>query len=154
GIDQMIRAVALSDRRFTLDLMLMNDDQGYVRYLRRLADDIAPGRIFFRDPVPPLDIVRTVAAYDVGLCVIQPSTYNALMMLPNKLFEYIQAGLAVVVGPSPAMVEVVRRFDLGVVSPTFDAADVAATLNRLTLDDLQGLRRSARHAARKLNADV
>jgi glycosyltransferase involved in cell wall biosynthesis len=154
GIDQMIRAVALSDRRFTLELMLMNDDAAHVHYLRRLAEEIAPGRIFFRDPVAPLDIVRTVAAFDIGLCVIQPVTYNTLMMLPNKMFEYIQAGLAVCVGPSPAMVDVVRRFKVGVVAPSFDPRDVAATLDRLRVEDLQAMRSAAVQAARTLNADV
>jgi len=150
----MIRAVALSDPRFTLDLMLMDDDAAHVHDLRRLAEEIAPGRIFFRDPVPPLDIVRTVAEYDIGLCVIQPITYNTLMMLPNKMFEYIQAGLAVCVGPSPAMVEVVRRFGVGVVAASFTPRDVAATLDRLTVDQVEAMRTAALRAARTLNADV
>jgi glycosyltransferase involved in cell wall biosynthesis len=154
GIDQMIRAVALSNPRFTLDLMLMNDDAGHIRDLRRLADEVAPGRIFFRDPVSPLDIVRAVAEYDIGLCVIQPLTYNTLMMLPNKMFEYIQAGLAVCVGPSPAMVEIVRRFDVGVVAPSFKPHDVAATLDRLTIDEIRAMRSAAVLAAGTLNADV
>src|SRR5262249_50754520 len=114
GIDQMIRAVALTDERFTLDLLLMGHDPTHVSELERLAQDIAPGRILFRDPVAPSAIVRTVAEYDVGLCVIQPATYNALMMLPNKLFEYVQAGLGVCVGPSPAMVQIVQRHNVGV----------------------------------------
>jgi glycosyltransferase involved in cell wall biosynthesis len=95
-----------------------------------------------------------VADYDMGLCVIQPATYNTLMMLPNKLFEYIQAGLAVCVGPSPAMVEVVQRFKVGVVAPSFKPRDVAAALDRLTVDEVQAMRSAAVHAARTLNADV
>jgi len=154
GIDQMIRAVALTDGRFTLDLMLMHDNVAHLEELKRLAEQIAPGRIFFRDTVPPMDIVRFVAAYDMGLCVIQPATYNTLMMLPNKLFEYIQAGLGVCVGPSPAMVNVVERHQVGVVSPSFEPREVASALNRLTLDDIQAMRAAARRAARTLNADV
>jgi hypothetical protein len=67
GIDVMIRAVALSRRRPTLDLMLMDDDAAYVHELMRLAEQLAPGRIFFRRPVPALDIVRTVSEYDLRL---------------------------------------------------------------------------------------
>jgi hypothetical protein len=150
----MIQAVALSNHRFTLDLMLMGDDPSYVRYLKRLADKIAPGRVFFRDPVRPMDIVQTVAAYDMGLCVIQPVTYNTLMMLPNKLFEYIQAGLAVCVGPSPAMVDIVRRYKVGVCSAGFEPHQVAATLDQLTVEEIRAMRVDARSAASTLNADV
>lgn len=154
GIHQMIHAVALSDQRFTLDLMLMDDDSTYVRYMRRLAEEIAPGRIFFRDPVRPLDIVQTVSAYDMGLCVIQPVTYNTRMMLPNKLFEYIQAGLAVCVGPSPAMAEIVQSYRVGVCTTGFDPAQIAATLDGLTVEEVRAMRIAARGAATTLNADV
>jgi glycosyltransferase involved in cell wall biosynthesis len=154
GIERMIEALALADRRFTLDLMLMGDDAGYVRSLRRLAAQLAPGRVFFRDAVRPQDIVRTVAEYDIGLCVIQPRTYNTLMMLPNKLFEYVQAGLAVCVGPSPAMVDVVQHHKVGVCSPGFEPEAVAATLNQLTVHNIQVMRGAARRASLTLNADV
>ncbi|MDQ6673242.1 MAG: glycosyltransferase family 4 protein [Chloroflexota bacterium] len=154
GIDRMIQAVALSDRRFTLDLMLMNDNPTYIRELKRLAERLAPDRISFRAPVPPLEIVQTVAAYDVGLCVIQPSTYNSLMMLPNKLFEYIQAGLAVCVGPSPAMAEIVRDYEVGVCAAGFEPQHIADALGHLTAERIQAMRCAAGRAAATLNAEV
>lgn len=150
----MIKTIALADERFTLDFMLMNHHLGYLEELKQLASKIAPGKVFFRDPVKPSEIVRTVAEYDIGLCVITPSTYNFLMMLPNKLFEYIQAGLAVIVGPSPAMVDVVRPHGLGVCVPSFEPRDVAEALNQLTVDKIELFRKASRIASRTLNADV
>jgi hypothetical protein len=125
-----------------------------VRELMRLAQQLAPGRIFFRRPVPALDIVRAVADYDLGLCVIQPRTFNTLMMLPNKLFEYIQAGLPVCIGPSPAMIDLVRSRHVGVVTPGFSSEDIARTLDGLTNENLAAMRSAAQRAARTLNADV
>jgi hypothetical protein len=154
GIDRMIEAVAMADRRFTLDLMLMSDDPAHIQELKQLAARLAPERITFRPPVRPLDIVQTVAEYDMGLCVIQPSTYNTLMMLPNKFFEYIQAGLAVCVGPSPAMVDIVERYGVGVRTAGFEPPQIAATLNALTLEQITGWKAAARQAATTLNADV
>lgn len=154
GLHYLVEALALTDPRFTLDFMLVEDDRGYIDELRRLAEKRAPGRVHFRQPVSPGAIVPTVSEYDVGLCVIEPSSYNTLMMLPNKFFEYIQAGLAVCVGPSPAMRSVVCEYGLGVVTATFEPADVAAALNRLTDGDLAQLKESARRAASVLNADV
>ncbi|MFN8483696.1 MAG: glycosyltransferase [Anaerolineae bacterium] len=154
GLHNLVKAMALADERFTLDFMLMDDDRGYLSYLKALAARVAPGRVFFRAPVRPLDIVPTVAEYDMGLCVIEPSTYNFLMMLPNKLFEYIQAGLAVCVGPSPAMVAIAQRCGVGVVSDGFAPADIADALNRLSSDEIRAMRESSRQAASILNADV
>jgi glycosyltransferase involved in cell wall biosynthesis len=154
GLERLVEALALTDQRFTLDFMLMPDDRGYIDDLKDLAERLAPGRVNFRDPVPPAQIVTTVAEYDLGLCVIEPRPYNNLMMLPNKFFEYIQAGLAVCVGPSPAMVELVQRYAVGVIAPTFDPEMVAKTLNCMTAEDLLAMRHFARRAAAELNADV
>jgi hypothetical protein len=154
GLHNLVRAVGLADARFTLDLMLVDDDPGYVDELRRLADRIAPGRVAFRAPVAPDRIVPTVAEYALGLCVIEPTTYNNLMMLPNKFFEYVQAGLGLCVGPSPAMVDLVERHGLGACAPSFEPADVAATLNALTPEQIAAMRARARIAAGRLNADA
>ncbi|MFN8497384.1 MAG: glycosyltransferase [Anaerolineae bacterium] len=154
GLHNLVKAMALADERFTLDFMLMADDPAYLDYLQALARRVAPGRVFFRAPVRPLDIVPTVSEYDIGLCVIEPSTYNFLMMLPNKLFEYVQAGLALCIGPSPAMVAIARRHGVGVVTAGFAPGDIAAALNRLSLDEIRAMREASRQAAAVLNADV
>jgi glycosyltransferase involved in cell wall biosynthesis len=154
GTDTLVRAMALTDDRFSLDLMLMDDVPGHIRYLQQLAEQVAPGKVFFREPVPPLEIVPTVSEYDVGIYVIKPSTYNFAQVLGNKFFEYIQAGLAVCTGPSPAMAAIVDQFGLGSCTAGFTAEDVAATLNRLTADEINRMRRAARRAAQVLNADV
>jgi glycosyltransferase involved in cell wall biosynthesis len=154
GLDNMVHALALADQRFTLDFMLMNDHPEYLEHLKELANRIAPGRVFFRDPVKPSEIVRAVAEYDIGMCVITPTTYNFRMMLPNKFFEYIQAGLAVLIGPSPAMLDVVGPHGVGICAPSFDPHAVAESLNALTMDELRSMRRASRAAAKTLNADI
>lgn len=150
----MIEALARADRRFTLDFMLVEDSPGHLDELKHLAARMAPGRVHFRAPVRPGEIVRTVAAYDVGFCVIAPVCYNQWMMLPNKLFEFIQAGLAVCVGPSPAMAGLVKQHGVGVVTAGFTPSEIAATLNQLTEPELDEMRQAARRAGAVLHADV
>lgn len=154
GLHRMIQMLALADQRYTLDFMLVEDDRGYIDELKKLADRLAPGRVHFRKPVAPNEIVRSITEYDMGFVVIEPTTYNNLMMLPNKLFEYIQAGLAVCVGPSPAMVSLVQQHGLGVVAASFEPRDVAETLNQVTTREMQDMKRAARRSAAVLNADV
>ena len=43
--------------------------------------------------VPPGEVVSYAAGGDVGLCLIQPSCLSYKLSLPNKAFEYAQAGL-------------------------------------------------------------
>ena len=43
--------------------------------------------------VPPTEVVSYAAGGDVGLCLTQPSCLSHKLSLPNKAFEYVQAGL-------------------------------------------------------------
>jgi glycosyltransferase involved in cell wall biosynthesis len=43
--------------------------------------------------VPPTEVIHYVAGCDVGLCLIRPSCLSLKLSLPNKAFEYAQAGL-------------------------------------------------------------
>ncbi|HEY3415973.1 MAG TPA: hypothetical protein VGM23_03720, partial [Armatimonadota bacterium] len=60
-LENMLQTLALCHPRFRLHLMLVGDQQGYVQELRTLAESLAPGRVFFHNPVPTTEIVRTIA---------------------------------------------------------------------------------------------
>lgn len=153
GLEAMIEGVAEADERFTLDLMLLPDQPKYLEELRRLAAARDPKRIRFIDPVLPSEIAKRLSHYSIGLSIIQPKNYNYLMALPNKLFDYIGSGLAVLVGPSPAMAEIVHHYGVGVVTSSFEPSAIAQALNSLTVEKIIEMRRAARLAANELNAD-
>lgn len=104
----MIDTIRLCDRRYHLSFMLVGDE-GYIRHLRIYADRVAPGRVTFLDPVAPDQIMPKIASFDMGIYLLQPTNYNSSIALPNKLFDFIHAGLAVCVGPSPGMAAFVRE---------------------------------------------
>jgi glycosyltransferase involved in cell wall biosynthesis len=153
-LETMIFALAQCEPRYSLHFMLTDNDSPYSRKLRKLGDRLAPRRVFFRDPVPVEDVTTTISAYDIGFCFVAPTNYSYAMSMPNKFFESMAAGLAVCIGPSPAMAQVVREYDMGCIAGSFEAADLATTLNALTVDRVIAMRRAALEAARNLNADV
>lgn len=149
----MIRALALADRRFELYLMLMGSEN-HLQALRSLGDEIAPGRVHFLLPVPAAQVVRQIAQYDIGFYLLAPTNYNNHVALPNKFFDFIGAGLAVVIGQSPSMAQVVQDYGFGCVASSFEPQAVADTLNKLTVEAIVAMRARARDAAGALNADV
>ena len=152
-LEKMIETVAICDRRYRLHFMLMENDTQYIRYLKHLAEQRAPGRVIFHQPVPPEEIVGRIAEYEIGFCLIEPSNYNYSVSLPNKFFDFIAAGLAVCIGPSPSMAEIVHKYGLGCVAETFDPPEVAKVLNQLDLNQLMAMRQSSRKASEHFNAD-
>jgi glycosyltransferase involved in cell wall biosynthesis len=152
-LESMVQTIARCDRRFSLHFMLVETDPEYVSSLKRLADQLAPGRVIFHPAVTPENIVQQIAEYDMGFYLLDfHKNYNNQVALPNKFFDFIAAGLAVCIGPSPSMAEIVRRYSLGCVAPTLDPDDVALMLNRLSAEQLLAMRRSARVAAKEFNA--
>lgn len=126
-LENMLRVMDSLDDRFTLDLLLVGAP-AYVDELSRLAG--GDPRIRFLPPVPMRELPRFLNRYDVGLYLLEPRNFNSRYALPNKFFEFIQARLAVAIGPSPEMARIVRETGCGIVAPDFSPASLAECLAR------------------------
>ena len=134
----------------TLDLYLTPNDPGYLQELRAAAV-ASEGVVTVHDPVPYADLVATLNGYDVGVHVLPPSSFNNANALPNKIFDYVQARLGLLVGPSPEMAMLVHRHDLGVVATAFDARAVADAVGRLDAPSVIAFKAAAHAAAHELS---
>ncbi len=150
-LEHMIHLMSLLEPRFELDFMLVGMDSRYGRHLQSLAS--RNQRIRFLHPVGMRDIPRAINPYDVGLYLLAPRSFNQRMALPNKIFEFIQGRLAIAIWPSQEMVRIVDRYQNGVYSRDFDIQQMAHALNRLTIDELAGMKRRSHAAAEELNSE-
>lgn len=108
------------------------------------------GRVTFAPPVPMLDLVRTAAEADVGVIPYIPYCLNNRFCLPNKIFEYMMAGLAVAGSDLPELRKVIIGHNVGLVFNPEDPRDIAKVLNEMLGDAtrLEGMKRNALLAAR------
>jgi hypothetical protein len=150
-IDRMIEVVAQLDSRFTLDLVLLDHGGGEIRRLREVA--AGDPRIRFLPAMPMERLIPAANDYDIGLYLLEPRSFNARHALPNKLFDFLQARLAVAIGPSPEMAAVVSRWDAGIVADDFSPAALARALSELDADAIAALKRGAAAAAAELCAE-
>jgi len=103
--------------------------------------ELARPGLTIHDPVDPGALMRTLPGYGVGWAGFNQGLNNAHLdtVLPNKLFEYVAAGLAVATLRHRALARFVSGHGIGVVGDT--VADLAA---RLAEADLEAMRRRAR----------
>jgi len=73
--------------------------------------------------------------------------------LPNKFFEFIQARLAVAIGPSPEMARIVREHDLGIVSGDFSPKTFARSLSSLDGEKINYYKLRSHRIARRMSAE-
>jgi glycosyltransferase involved in cell wall biosynthesis len=149
-LEDTIEAVTMLDDRFSLDLILGRDN-AYRRRLEKLAAQHA--RIRVLAPVPSNELLSVANRYDVGVFLLPGQNPNQVHVLPNKLFDYIQARLAVAIGPSVEMAAIVRQWDCGVVSESFEPASLAVALAALDGATVERMKRNADRAAQVLTAE-
>lgn len=148
-LDLLIDGVNEATSDVTFDLYLTPNDPGYLEELKAKAG----GNIRILDPVPYAELISTINAYDVGIYMLPPVNANHENALPNKFFDFIQARLALVFGPSKEMARIMSEHDLGLVARDFTASALASAIDSLSADDVERFKASAHKAARALSAE-
>lgn len=146
-LESLIEIMNRLDLRFELDFYLTGE-AAYIEELRALATKNS--KIKFLKPVPLEEIVQTINRYDMGLCYLEPNTFNLARCLPNKFFEFIQGRVAVIAGPSPDMAPIIRQYGCGVVSDEFTVDSLARCLNALDVQDIDRMKQATNKAAHEL----
>jgi glycosyltransferase involved in cell wall biosynthesis len=111
-------------------------------------------RVEFAGAVAPDELIETISAASVGLALIQPVCLSYRMSLPNKVFEYVAAGLPVLGSDLPAISALVTEHRIGLLAEPGEAEDVAAKLGEMLEPERNSaFREAAREAAGELHWD-
>jgi glycosyltransferase involved in cell wall biosynthesis len=151
--DIFAAAAAAPSVHFTI--RVAGADLGSLR--RRAADLGIAGRVKIAEPVEPTKLVEALAGEHVGLIINRPVSRNDELVFPNKLFEYLMAGLAVVAPRLPGMTPLLEEEQVGATFVAGDPVALGETLEQLAAqpDRVAAMRKRARRLARgRYNARV
>lgn len=156
-LEIMIEMMEFLDNRFTLDLMLLTPTIANKKtrsYLNTLKDSIKNNsRITIVPPVKSSGVVNFIHPYDIGVFLLPPINFNYANTLPNKLFDFIQARLAIAIGPTPEMANIVNTYKLGVVADDFTSLSLAKKINSLTTEEILFFKNQSDKCAKELSAE-
>lgn len=101
-------------------------------------------KIHFVPAALPDEIVRAIGDYDIGVSGEIPVEENQLYTSSNKLFEYINAGLAVM-GPNvPGIAETLNMYDVGLLYEPGNPQDLASKIDKvISSGELPGFKENA-----------
>jgi len=88
-------------------------------------------RVYLPGKVPLADVPDYIASADVGMVLIQDTCLSYRLSLPNKLFEYIGAGIPVVGSDLPEIARVIREQGVGQVVNPEDPQAIADGMSSL-----------------------
>lgn len=141
GLEQVIAAAQETDK-VQFAFRGFGSSESELRALDR------SGRIQWWDPVPGPQVVQAAAQADIGLIPFLPTCLNHYYSTPNKLFEYMSAGLAIAGSHIPEIAKFTKEFDMGALFDPYSPGDMARALDEIvTSGKLPDMRRRAQQAA-------
>ena len=148
GLETLVRAAGELERGRVV-LMGWGRLEDELRAL--IARERLGERVRIVPPVPPAEVVAAAAGASVGVIPYEPVGLNNTYTTPNKLFDYMAAGLPVVASRLPELVRFVEGGELGLTFEPGDPAALAAALNELLADPArrERMRERARESARR-----
>ncbi|MEU4016343.1 glycosyltransferase [Microbacterium sp. NPDC028030] len=151
NIVAIMDAVEAASADVRLALYLTPNDPGFLEEVRARA--AASARVDLHDPVPYAELGETLNAHDVGVHLLPPVNFNNTWALPNKFFDYVQARLGVIIGPSPEMTRVLKERGFGAVAEGFDAAALTRLIDELDAERVREWKQASDASARELSGE-
>ena len=139
--------------RDDIDLLLRGSgDPAYISDLKRQISRLnLEDRVRFVPAVPFSEIIPSANKSDIGFFSFRGDSPQIRFTLPNKFFEYIMAGLCVVVGDTEEVGRLSREYNVGPLIPEHTPEQIAETINSLTVDQIEEHKRASIAAAKTLN---
>ena len=132
GLENLVEATAHLDRAVVI---LMGTDKMEGQLQRLVTSRGLQERVFFREPVPPEDVLRYVASSDLGVIPTQSIDLSYHYSLENKFFHCLMAGIPMAVSNQPEKRRLVESYGVGAVFDETDPLDIARVINQLLSDE-------------------
>jgi len=135
-------------------VMMGYGKEAYLQKLSHVAEQTnVRDRVTFLEAVPSEQVTTYASSADVGIAPIENVCLSYYYCSPNKIFEYVNAGIPVVASNFPEMRKVVDKYNIGAVFNPEDPLDIANTL-RFIFSDLtsyEAMKRNTEAAAAEYN---
>lgn len=124
----------------------------YIDGLKELARSLdVADRLSIEPPVPFDDLIGVANRSDVGYLAFMNFSRQRQFASPNKYFEYIMAGLALVVMDTPELAPNVRQHNIGRLIREFTPEAIAAAINGLDRRSIDAAKQASLKLAKELN---
>lgn len=152
GAEEMIEAIQGVDNAV---LAIVGDGDVVPDLKIKVIENQWIDKVLFFGKRPYEELLQFTMLSDVGVSMDKDTNPNYRYALGNKIFDYINAGLALFVSDLPEVRKIVKKYDIGEICPSHDVAVITKHLNDL-LDDTERLLRlkeNTKKAAAELTWD-
>lgn len=121
--------------------LIICGDGNFKKQLKELIkENKLEDKIIIKGMLLPEELWKISQQATVGISLVEPDGLNQYFALPNRLFDYIQAGLPQVTMNLPEYAKINKQFGVAVLIDDLSPQTIANALNNLLTDDVLYMR--------------
>lgn len=153
GGEELIEAV---NNTVNVTLFVVGSGDSISNLKNRVSELNLVQRVRFVDKLPWEELMRYTKSADLGLTLDKSTNLNHNFSLPNKLFDYISAGMPVLSSDLPEIAKVLNRYNCGVIIDDVTPQKISMALNDMinNPESLTGMRINSKKASLDLNWEI
>jgi len=131
GGEELIEAMSMTEQ---VSLIIVGSGD-VLHVMKQMVNDLKiSDRVRFVPEIPWKELIRYTKSADVGMSLEKDTNLNYRFSIPNKLCDYISAGIPVIAGNLPEVSEIVRRNDCGIIIPEVTPRQIIKAIDTLRND--------------------
>jgi len=126
GLEWIIDAMPLVENA----ILVIIGDGGILNELKERVSNLNLNeKVFFLGRISGSELYKYTPSADLGLCLLKNRGLNYYYSLPNRIFDYLHAGVPVLATDFPEIANIVKKYNTGVLINRYNPEYLAGVLN-------------------------
>ncbi len=150
GLEEMIEAMAYIGKAL---LLIIGDGDVLNKLKEKVAFLQLKNKVEFISKLPFEELRKYTETATIGLCIEKDTNINYRYCLPNKLFDYIHAGIPILASPLVEVKQVIMKYDIGAFISSHNPIHIADSITKMLADknQLSIWKENTKKAAQEMN---
>jgi glycosyltransferase involved in cell wall biosynthesis len=134
GLEELIEAFNFLPEAY--HLLIIGSGDVYQTLLEKTME-LKLKQLHFLGQIPFSELAAYTLQADLGVSLEKSTNLNYRYALPNKVFDYIAAGIPILVSPLKELCAILDKHDVGKTLPTHEPKVIAETIKTVFSDEVQ-----------------
>jgi len=133
GAEELIDAIHLIENSV---LIFVGGGDVIEQLKQKVKQNKLEDKVLFFGKIPYGELMNFTRVSDLGVSLDKNTNINYRFSLPNKIFDYINAGIPMLVSDLPEIKKIVEGYDIGLICPNHEPKIIAEYLNKILKNEL------------------